>query len=498
MIFNWPTLSILIFLPLIGVIFLLCMSNNNNYLDTNAFYRNVKFVALWTTSITFLGSIIIFLNFDNLFSGYQFEQVFKWFETFNVYYHVGIDGLSLSLIMLTTFLFPICIIFSWKNIKYKIKEYLILLLLLETFIIGLFSSLDLILFYIFFEFIFISIFLIVFVWGGKSRLKAFYKIIILNCVSSFLFLLAITYIGITFKTTNIQLLLNIFIPKDVQIWLFLAFISSFILKISLWKFYSFISDVNNKYPAIFLIIFISIILKISCYGILRFLIPLFPNASLLLQNYIFYLSLTGVVYSLFLCFWQINYHKLIVYYSFSHLGLIIIGIFSFNKQGLDGAMFQMISDGFVFTGLLLSLSIRDQNFKSQDVIYFGNLINFIPKFGLFFNFFIISSIGFPGTSNFIGNILVFVGTWKSNSMIMFLLLCSLIICSFFVIVFYRSIMYGVPKNYGSDKLDISTLEALALIPLVSLIFFLGLKPNFLLYIINKNSDFLITVIKNIN
>tara|TARA_B110000037_G_scaffold189863_1_gene222332 strand:- start:159 stop:1655 length:1497 start_codon:yes stop_codon:yes gene_type:complete len=498
MISNWPLLSIIIFLPLTGVLFLLCMSNNNKDLDINIFHRNVKFVTLWTTFITFLGSIIILLNFDNSFSGYQFEEEFKWIKKLNIYYYIGVDGLSLPLILLTTFLFPICILFSWKNIKNKIREYMILFLLLETLIIGMFSSLDLILFYVFAESIFIPIFLIVGIWGGNSRLKALYKMFIFSFITSLLFLYAITYIYTNFGTTNLRLLLNIDLIPEIQIWLFLAFMAVFAIKIPLWPFHSWVSEINSECPSAFSIILICIILKISGYGLLRFSLPLFPNASLFLQDYIFYLSFITISYSLILCFFETNFQKLIAYYSFSHMGLIIIGIFSFNKQGLDGAMFQMISDGLIFAGLLLSVGILNQVFKSQEIIFFGDLINIIPKFGLFFNFFIISSIGFPGTSSFVGDILIFLGSWKSNPIIMVISLFSLIIGSFFVISLHRHIMYGSPKNYGSDISDISIKEALTFIPLVFLIILLGFSPNLLLEFFDNNSNFLINIMENLN
>ena len=496
MISNWPLLSIIIFLPLTGAFFLFCMSNNKD-LDINIFHRNIKYVTLWTTFVTFLGSVIILLNFDNSFSGYQFEEEFKWIKKINIYYYIGVDGLSLPLILLTTFLFPICILFSWKIVKNKIKEYMILILLLETLIIGMFSSLDLILFYIFSESIFIPVFLIIGIWGGSSRLKALHKMFIFSCITSFLFLFAITYIYIIFGTSNLRLLLNIGIFSEIQIWLFLAFMASFIIKIPLWPFHSWVSEINKECPSAFSIILICIILKISGYGILRFLLPLFPNASLFFQDYIFYLSFITILYSLILCLLQTNFQKIITYYSFSHMGLIIIGIFSLNKQGLDGAMFQMISHGLIFAGLFLSIGTLNHIFKSLDISFFGGLINIMPKFGMFFNFFIISSIGFPGTSSFVGDILIFLGSWKSNSIIMVISLFSLIAGSFFIISFYRHIMYGSAKNYGSGILDISIKEILIFSPLVIVIIILGFSPNLLLDIFDNNSNYLLNVIKNL-
>ena len=498
MIFNWPLLSIIIFLPLTGAVFLLCMSNSNKDLDINIFHRNIKFVTLWTSLITLSVSIIILLNFDSSFSGYQFIEEFKWVKQLNIYYSIGVDGLSLPLILLTTFLFPICILFSWKSIKNKIREYMILFLLLETLIIGIFSSLDLILFYIFVESIFIPIFLIVGIWGDNNSLKALYKIIIFSFLTSFIFLFAIIYIYINFGTTNLSFLLNIDIIPKIQIWLFLAFMASFAIKTSLWPFHLWVSEINAECPTAFSIILICIILKISCYGLLRFSLPLFPNASLFFQDYILYISLITILYSLIFCFFQTNFQKLISYYSFSHFGLIIIGIFSLNKQGLDGAMFQMVSDGLIFAGLFLSLGIINQVFKSQEIIFFGDLKNIIPKLGLIFNFFIISSIGFPGTSGFVGDILIFLGSWKSNSTFMTISLFSLIGGSFFMISLNRHIFYGASKNYGSDILDISKKEILTFFPLFFLIIILGFVPNLLLDLFDNSSNYLINIMENLN
>ena len=274
--------------------------------------------------------------------------------------------------------------------------------------------------------------------------------------------------------------------------------SSFAIKIPLWPFHSWVSDIQTNCPPAFSIILTCIILKISCYGLLRFLLPLFPNASFLFQDYIIYLSVITILYSLFLCFSQTNFQKIITYFSFSHMGFIIIGIFSFNKQGVEGAMFQMISDGLIFAGLFLSVGLLNQFFKSQDINFFGDLINIMPKFGLFFVFFIFSCIGFPGTSGFVGEFLILLGSWKSNPMIMFISLFSLILGSFFMVSFHRRIMYGSPKNYSSDMLDISIKEILFFIPLVVATFVLGLFPNLLLKVLDDKSNLIFNIIENIN
>ena len=481
MISNWPLLSIIIFLPLTGAVFLLCMSNSNKDLDVNIFHRNIKFVTLWTSLITLLGSIIILLNFDSSFSGYQFIEEFKWVKQLNIYYSVGVDGLSLPLILLTTFLFPICILFSWKSIKNKIREYMILFLILETLIIGIFSSLDLILFYIFVESIFIPIFLIVGIWGGNKSLKALYKMIIFSLLTSFIFLFAIIYIYINFGTTNLSFLLNIDIIPEIQIWLFLAFMASFAIKTSLWPFHLWVSEINSECPTAFSIILICIILKISCYGLLRFSLPLFPVASYFFTPLVYTLSIIGIIYTSLTAIRQTDLKRIIAYTSVAHMNLVVMGLFSFNTVGLEGAIIQSISHGFVSSALFLIIGVVYDRHHTRMVKYYSGLVHTMPLFITIFLLFTMANIALPGTSSFVGEFLILVGAFQANTMVTMLAATGMVLGGAYSLWLYNRVAFGNLKVQSIHEFsDINRREFFVQLPLILGTLLMGIYPEIFL------------------
>ncbi|MAQ07780.1 MAG: NADH-quinone oxidoreductase subunit M [SAR116 cluster bacterium] len=486
MISSWPILSITTFLPLCGAFFIILISKET---ENNNSSFNVKTVALWTSIMTFLASIILLINFDFNYKGFQFEEISDWVPKFGIVYHFGVDGISLPFILLTTFLIPMCILASWNSINHRLREYMISFLVLETFIIGMFCSLDLIVFYIFFEAVLIPMFLIIGIWGGVNRVYAAFKFFLYTLLGSVLMLIAIIYILNIVGSSDLVDVQKFNFSFHVQLFLFLAFMISFAVKVPMWPFHTWLPDAHVEAPTAGSVILAGVLLKMGGYGFLRFSLPLFPEASQFFQPIIFFLSCVAIIYTSLVAFAQTDIKKLIAYSSVAHMGFVTIGIFTFNTQGLDGAVFQMISHGLISGALFLSIGVLYERTHTRDINMFGNYASKMPKFSVFLMIITLGSVGLPGTSGFIGEILVLLAVWSINPLVTIMAGLSLILGAIYMLRFYRKIVFGNETNKNELKVkEINFREYSLFLPLSFLIILFGIFPNIILnFFINPHS-----------
>ncbi len=481
MINSWPILSIITFLPFCGAVFAFFIPGKNDENKKINYNQNIKLLSLWTSLMTLMLSILIWINFDYGIQGYQFEEKSDWIPSLGIMYHLGIDGISFPLVLLTTFLIPICILCSWNAIQQRIKEFMISFLLLETFVIGMFCSLDLIVFYIFFEAVLIPMFLIIGIWGGANRIYAAFKFFLYTLLGSVLMLIAIIYITGVVGSSDLERVLSYNFDQNVQIWLFLAFFISFAVKVPMWPFHTWLPDAHVEAPTAGSIILAGILLKMGGYGFLRFSLPIFPDASLYFQSLIFTLSCIAIIYTSLIAFAQTDIKKLIAYSSVAHMGFVTIGIFSFNQQGLDGAVFQMISHGLISGALFLSIGVLYERTHTRDINDYGDFATKMPRFSVFLMIITLGSVGLPGTSGFIGEVLVLLAVWKVNPLVTIIAGSSLILGAVYMLRFYRKIAFGTfDSNNSFDIKEINIREILMFSPLALLVILFGIFPNLVL------------------
>ena len=473
--FSWPLLSFTIFLPLIGSLIIFFIK------DDEKSSSNIKLAALTTSLSTFVLSIFIWLLFDNSLNHYQLVEKYRWFSDYNFYYHVGVDGISLFMILLSTFLTPFCILASWNSIKVRIKEYMISFLLLETFMIGMFSSIDILLFYIFFEAVLIPMFLIIGIWGGKNRIYASFKFFLYTLLGSVLMLIAIILIYQITGSMSIQELQGNYFTKRIQLWLWLAFFASFAVKIPMWPFHTWLPDAHVEAPTAGSVILAGVLLKMGGYGFIRFSLGMLPEASHFFAPFIFYLSIIAIIYTSLVALAQSDMKKLIAYSSVAHMGFVTIGIFVVNQQGMEGAMIQMLSHGIVSAALFLTVGVIYDRMHTREINFYGGLVNSMPKYAVFFMIFTLASIGLPGTSGFVGEFLIILGAFKFNTFLAFFAATGIVLSAVYMLYLYKRIIFGVQLN---DKLknilDLDLREKFIMIPLVIIIILMGIFPNIFL------------------
>ncbi len=473
--FSWPLLSFIIFLPLIGALIILFIKDNEKSSS------NIKWAALATSLSTFLLSIFIWLLFDNSLNNYQLVEKYRWFSDYKFYYHVGVDGISLFMILLSTFLTPLCILSSWKSIKVRIKEYMISFLLLETFMIGMFSSIDILLFYIFFEAVLIPMFIIIGIWGGKNRIYASFKFFLYTLFGSVLMLIAIIFIYQITGSMSIQELQGNYFTKQIQLWLWLAFFASFAVKIPMWPFHTWLPDAHVEAPTAGSVILAGVLLKMGGYGFIRFSLGMLPEASEFFAPFIFYLSVIAIIYTSLVALAQSDMKKLIAYSSVAHMGFVTIGIFVVNQQGIEGAMIQMLSHGIVSAALFLTVGVIYDRMHTREINFYGGLVNSMPKYAVFFMIFTLASIGLPGTSGFVGEFLTILGAFKFNTYLAFFTATGIVFSAVYMLYLYKRIIFGVQLNEKLNNiLDLDLREKIIMIPLVVIIILMGIFPNIFL------------------
>ncbi len=487
---SWPILSVITFLPLLGVLFILMVRGE----DETAL-RNVRWGTFWTTLVTFLISLLIWVGFDSGATGFQFVEEHSWLGS-AASYKLGVDGISMPFVILTTFLMPICILASWHVTK-RVKEYMIAFLVLETLMIGVFCSLDIVLFYLFFEAGLIPMFLIIGIWGGPRRVYASFKFFLYTLLGSVLMLLAIIYMYWTSGTTDItQLLAHPGFTPEAQKWLWLAFFASFAVKMPMWPVHTWLPDAHVEAPTAGSVILAAILLKMGGYGFLRFSLPMFPDASVYFQDFVFFLSVIAIVYTSLVALMQEDMKKLIAYSSVAHMGFVTMGIFALNRQGIDGAMFQMISHGLVSGALFLCVGVVYDRMHTREIAAYGGLVNNMPLYAFTFMVFTMANVGLPGTSGFIGEFLSLMGAFKASTWVAFFATTGVILSAAYALWLYRRVVFGKLTKPALMKLpDMTPRELAMLLPLILLTIFFGAYPGPILNLFGPTVE---SIIKPLN
>ncbi|MDP1963273.1 MAG: NADH-quinone oxidoreductase subunit M [Reyranella sp.] len=471
---SWPILSVVTFLPLVGAFFCLIVNGPKEAVD-----RNCRSAALITSLATFLISVVLWVRFDATKAGFQFEEKLDWVPALGIGYHMGIDGISLFFVLLSTLLTPICILASWESIQVRVKEYMVAFLVLETFMVGMFCALDLALFYIFFEGVLIPMFLIIGVWGGKRRVYAAFKFFLYTLLGSVLMLLAIIAIYWQAGTTDLPTVMaKLDLPFTWQCWLWLAFFASFAVKVPMWPVHTWLPDAHVEAPTAGSVILAGVLLKMGGYGFLRFSIPLLPEASQYFAPLVFGLSLVAIIYTSLVALVQEDMKKLIAYSSIAHMGFVTIGAFIMNMQSVQGSIFQMLSHGIVSAALFLCVGVVYDRMHTREIAAYGGLVHRMPRYAFTFMFFTLASVGLPGLSGFVGEFLVLVGTFKANTWVAFLATTGIILGAAYALWLYRKVMFGeLTKDSLKAILDMNRREIAVFLPLVLITLWMGVYPS---------------------
>ena len=470
---NFPILSTIIFLPLLGAAFIFLSSQKIEN-------KSGVYISIFTSIANLLLVFFLWHSFDKNLVGFQFLEEKNWISGF-IKFKLGIDGISILFIVLTAFITPICIISCINSVKKRLNEFLIAILVLETFILGVFCSLDLIIFYLFFEAGLIPMFLIIGIWGGPRKIYSAYKFFLFTLLGSVLMLAAIIFIYWSLGTTDYTEIYKLKIPKDYQYLLWLAFFSSFAVKTPMWPVHTWLPDAHVEAPTAGSVILAAILLKMAGYGFLRFSLGMFPIASEFFTPLVFSLSIIAIIYTSLVALMQDDMKKLIAYSSVAHMGFVTLGIFTFNKQGIEGSIYQMISHGIISAALFLCVGVLYDRTGSRMIKSFGGVVNYLPNFSLIFIIFVLGALGLPGTTGFIGEFLVLLGAFKINYLVAILASTGVVLCAAYMLWMAKRVVFGKTNNTSISTLkDINYLEGLILIILciVSLVF--GFYPEPLL------------------
>ncbi|HRJ69129.1 MAG TPA: NADH-quinone oxidoreductase subunit M [Beijerinckiaceae bacterium] len=469
--FGFGILSGLTFLPLVGAAFVLLQR------DDAAGLRNARWAALWTTLVAFVLSLVAWGRFDTAKAGFQLLEKKAWFGT-EMVYQMGVDGISMPFVLLTTLLMPLCILASWESIQTRVREYLAAFLVLETLMIGVFTALDLVLFYLFFEGGLIPMFLIIGIWGGKRRIYASFKFFLYTLVGSVLMLLAIMAMYWDAGTTDIVRLMDHKFAREMQTWLWLAFFASFAVKMPMWPVHTWLPDAHVEAPTAGSVILAGILLKMGGYGFLRFSLPMFPAASAQFADLVFILSCIAIVYTSLVALMQEDIKKLIAYSSVAHMGFVTMGIFAFNQQGVQGAVFQMVSHGLISGALFLCVGVVYDRMHTREIAAYGGLVEKMPIYAVIFLLFTMANVGLPGTSGFVGEFLTLAGAYKASTWVAFVATTGVILSAGYALWLFARVVFGTMTKPALAHIpDIDRRELAVLLPLVILTVYYGVQPG---------------------
>ena len=470
---GFPILSLLTFLPLVGVAIIMSVRGEEAVLASNA-----RWTALWTSLGVFALSLVLWVRFDQSNPGFQFTESAAWLPQLGLTYKMGVDGISVLFVLLSTALTPICILASWESVTSRVRDYMVAFLVLETMMIGTFCALDFLVFYMFFEGVLIPMYLIIGIWGGPRRVYAAFKFFLYTLAGSLLMLLAILAIWNATGTTDIVTLSHTVFSPRMQTWLFLAFFASFAVKMPMWPVHTWLPDAHVEAPTGGSVILAGVLLKMGAYGFLRFSLPMLPNASADFAPMIYALSIVAVIYTSLVALAQTDMKKLIAYSSVAHMGVVTIGIFTFNAQGLSGALFQMLSHGVVAGALFLCVGVVYDRIHTREIARYGGLADRMPAYALTFMLFTMASIGLPGTAGFTGEVLVLIGSFKISFWLALLGGTGMILGAVYMLYLYRRVIFGaLEKADLKSILDLSPREIAIFAPLVVLTLWMGVYPS---------------------
>lgn len=469
---DFPLLSTMILLPLIGAI-LLCLPKVSEL--------SARSIALFISSIVAALSIYLLINFDKNVTDFQFTERHDWFPQWGIAYHLGIDGISLFFVVLSAILTPICILASWHSITKRVRDYMAAFLILLSLMIGTFAALDAILFYVFFEAVLIPMFLIIGIWGGARRVYASFKFFLYTLLGSVLMLVALLYMYLQGGTTDIPSLMSATFPTHVQTWLWLAFFASFAVKMPMWPVHTWLPDAHVEAPTAGSVILAGVLLKMGGYGFLRFSLPMLPDASEFFIPLMFGLSVIAIVYTSFIALVQTDMKKLIAYSSVAHMGFVTLGIFTMNQQGIEGAIFQMISHGIISAALFLCVGVVYDRLHTREIAKYGGIAKNMPVYATIFMIFMLGSVGLPGTSGFVGEFLTLLGAFQVNTIVATVAALGVVLGAAYMLLLYRNIAFGPQENKEAAAMkDVSVREYSYFLPLIILVLWLGVAPNYIL------------------
>ena len=481
---NFPILSTLIFLPLLSSLFIFLSKDKKNNFSS-------IYISLFSSIATFLLSLFLWYSLDVNTADFQFVEDKSWINNF-IKFKLGVDGISILFIVLTTFITPICIISCINSVKDRVKEFLIAILVLETFMIGVFCSLDLVIFYLFFEGGLIPMFLIIGVWGGSRRVYSAFKFFLFTLLGSVLMLVAIIVIYWLTGTTDITQIYEIKIPEEYQNLLWLAFLSSFAVKMPMWPVHTWLPDAHVEAPTAGSVILAAILLKMAGYGFLRFSIPMFPLASEFFTPLIYSLSIIAIIYTSLVALMQDDMKKLIAYSSVAHMGYVTLGIFTLTKQGIEGSIFQMISHGLISAALFLCVGVVYDRLHSRLISTYGGLVNYLPKYSFLFLVFALAALGLPGTTGFLGEFLILTGTFQKSYLAAMLATLGVVLGAAYMLWLTKRVIFGATENSAIETLsDVNKSEIIMLATLAFFVIFFGFYPVPLMETFNVSVNSLI-------
>ncbi|MGH7044838.1 MAG: NADH-quinone oxidoreductase subunit M [Stellaceae bacterium] len=488
---HWPLLSLVTFLPLVGVAFILILRG-----EPEAVARNARWIALWTSLVVFALSIVLWVEFDPTSSGFQFVERADWVTLggFTISYHMGIDGISLFFILLSTLLTLISIVSAWQVIQFQVKEFMISFLVLETFMVGIFCALDFILFYVFFEGVLVPMFFIIGIWGGDNRIYSAFKFFLYTLLGSVLMLLAILAIYFVTGTTDIVYALNHshLFSAELQKWLWLGFFASFAIKVPMWPVHTWLPDAHVEAPTAGSVILAGILLKLGGYGFIRFSLPMFPLATHYFTPLIFTLSAIAVIYTSLVALAQTDMKKLVAYSSVAHMGFVTMGLFALTSEAVQGAMIQMLSHGFVSAALFLCVGVLYDRLHTHEIARLGGLVHRMPVYAFVFMAFTLAAVGLPGTSGFVGEFLILLGTFRVSTLECTLAATALFLGVAYMLYLYRRVMFGMLTRADlRGILDLSPREVAIFVPLLLLVLWMGIYPSSFLRPMQASVDHII-------
>jgi NADH-quinone oxidoreductase subunit M len=486
---HWPLLSLVTFLPLVGAGFILTTRG-----EAEIVARNARNIALSTSLIVFALSILLWIDFDPTTAAFQFVERARWVDIggFAVTYHMGIDGISLFFVLLSTLLTVLCVLASWQSVHAQVKEYMIAFLALETLMVGMFCALDFIVFYVFFEGVLIPMFLIIGIWGHSNRVYAAFKFFLYTLLGSVLMLLAILAVYFQTGSTDIEVALTHAFPVGLQKWLFLAFLASFAVKVPMWPVHTWLPDAHVEAPTAGSVILAGVLLKMGGYGFVRFSLPMFPLASHYFTPMMFALSAIAVIYTSLVALAQTNMKKLIAYSSVAHMGFVTMGIFAATSEAVQGAVIQMLSHGLVSGALFLCVGVVYDRMHTYDIDRYGGLVQRMPAYAFVFMAFSLAACGLPGTSGFVGEFLILLGTFRVSTLECFLAATALILSVAYMLYLYRRVIFGtITRDDLRTILDLSPREKAVFAPLLLLVLWMGVYPSSFLTPIRASVDHLV-------
>ena len=483
---DWPILSTITYLPLLGALFILLIPGEDETVG-----RNARAVALWTTVATFILSIVMLFEFDGSRTDLQFYEQASWLGG-NIDYVMGVDGISVLFIILTTSLMPLCILASWESIKIRVREYMVAFLVLETLMIGVFCAQDLLLFYLFFEAGLIPMFLIIGIWGGARRVYASFKFFLYTLLGSVLMLLALIYMYWQVGTTNMTALANFQFSSSEQMWLWLAFFASFAVKMPMWPVHTWLPDAHVEAPTAGSVILAGVLLKMGGYGFLRFSLPMFPLATDMFTELVFVLSVVAIIYTSLVALAQEDMKKLIAYSSVAHMGFVTMGIFAATQQGIQGAIFQMLSHGWISGALFLCVGVIYDRMHTREIAAYGGLANRMPIYAAVFMLFTMANVGLPGTSGFVGEFLTIIGTFQVSTWTALLAATGVILSACYALTLYRKISFGELENEALQSItDMNSREIAVIAAPVAATIIFGVWPAPILDLVSASVEALI-------